>query len=172
MTKCGLCRRAALLAPRTASSVAPVANSYERSLRPCLGTIIAPRRRATFRQTLLSSEPEVEGAVEQALELGARILGPIERLEDVCEIVRHCHEHWDGSGYPDGLSGDDIPVESRVVLVCDAYHAMTTDRPYRKRLPTEEARRRLREAAGTQFDPRVVEVFLRLGEPLRAVRAA
>jgi len=105
-------------------------------------------------------------------ELGARILGPIERLEDVCEIVRHCHEHWDGSGYPDGLAGDDIPIESRVILVCDAYHAMTTDRPYRKRLPTEEARRRLREAAGTQFDPRVVEIFLRLGEPLRAVRAA
>jgi HD-GYP domain-containing protein (c-di-GMP phosphodiesterase class II)/putative methionine-R-sulfoxide reductase with GAF domain len=105
-------------------------------------------------------------------ELGARILGPIERLEGVCEIVRHCHEHWDGSGYPDGLAGDDIPIESRVVLVCDAYHAMTTDRPYRRRVPTEEARRCLREAAGTQFDPLVVEVFLRLGEPMRAVRAA
>ena len=116
--------------------------------------------------------PEEWNVMRLHPELGARILGPIERLEDVCEIVRHCHEHWDGSGYPDGLSGDDIPVESRVVLVCDAYHAMMTDRPYRKRLPTEEARRRLREAAGTQFDPRVVEVFLRLGEPLRAVRAA
>ncbi len=105
-------------------------------------------------------------------ELGARILGPIERLEDVCEIVRHCHEHWDGSGYPAGLAGDEIPIESRVVLVCDAYHAMTTDRPYRKRLSTQEGRRRLCEAAGTQFDPRVVEVFLGLVRPLRAVRAA
>ena len=75
-------------------------------------------------------------------------------------------------GYPAGLAGDEIPIESRVVLVCDAYHAMTTDRPYRKRLSTQEARKRLREAAGTQFDPRVVEVFLGLVRPLRTVRAA
>jgi diguanylate cyclase (GGDEF)-like protein len=105
-------------------------------------------------------------------ELGARILAPIERLEQVCDIVRHCHEHWDGSGYPNGLAGEEIPIESRVILVCDAYHAMTTDRPYRKQLSVEEARRRLREAAGTQFDPRVVEVFLALDAPARAGRAA
>jgi len=105
-------------------------------------------------------------------ELGAGILAPIERLEQVCEIVRHCHEHWDGSGYPNGLAGEEIPIESRVVLVCDAFHAMTTDRPYRKRLSVKEARRRLREAAGTQFDPQVVEVFLALDAPARAGRAA
>ena len=105
-------------------------------------------------------------------ELGARILGPIERLEDVCEIVRHCHEHWDGSGYPDGLAGEEIPIEARVILVCDAYHAMTTDRPYRTRLPADEARRRLREAAGIQFDPDVVEVFLGLDARPGAERAA
>ena len=105
-------------------------------------------------------------------ELGARILAPIERLEQVCDIVRHCHEHWDGSGYPNGLAGEEIPIESRVILVCDAYHAMTTDRPYRKQLSVEEARRRLREAAGTQFDPQVVEVFLALDAPALAGRAA
>jgi diguanylate cyclase (GGDEF)-like protein len=105
-------------------------------------------------------------------ELGARILAPIERLEQVCDIVRHCHEHWDGSGYPGGLAGEEIPLESRVILVCDAYHAMTTDRPYRKRLSVEEAARRLREGAGTQFDPRVVEVFLALDAPAQAGRAA
>jgi putative nucleotidyltransferase with HDIG domain len=105
-------------------------------------------------------------------ELGARILAPIERLEQVCEIVRHCHEHWDGSGYPSSLAGEEIPLESRVILVCDAYHAMTTDRPYRRRLSVEEARRRLRKAAGTQFDPRVVEVFLALDAPALAGRAA
>ena len=105
-------------------------------------------------------------------ELGARILAPIERLEQVCEIVRHCHESWDGSGYPNGLAGEEIPIESRVILVCDAYHAMTTDRPYRKRLSVEEACRRLREAAGTQFDPKVVEVFLALDAPAMAGRAA
>jgi diguanylate cyclase (GGDEF)-like protein len=105
-------------------------------------------------------------------ELGARILAPIERLEEVCEIVLHCHEHWDGSGYPNGLAGEEIPLEARVILVCDAYHAMTSDRAYRKRLPEKEARRRLEEAAGTQFDPKVVEVFLALADTAREGRAA
>jgi len=95
-------------------------------------------------------------------ELGEKILAPIERLAEVRAIVRSCHEHYDGGGYPDGLSATAIPLESRIILVCDAFHAMTTDRPYRKRLPVEEARRRLREAVGTQFDPIVVEVFLAL----------
>ena len=75
-------------------------------------------------------------------------------------IVRHCHERWDGRGYPDGIAGEEIPLESRIIFVCDAYHAMTTDRPYRKRLSQPEAVRRLREGAGSQFDPRVVEVCL------------
>ena len=98
--------------------------------------------------------------VEQHPELGARILGPIERLSHVREIVRCCHERWDGDGYPHGKYGEEIPLESRIVFVCDAFHAMTTDRPYRKALSEDEARRRLREAAGTQFDPDVVEAFL------------
>jgi HD-GYP domain-containing protein (c-di-GMP phosphodiesterase class II) len=96
--------------------------------------------------------------VEKHPELGERIIAPIDRLEEVRPIVRHCHERYDGTGYPDSKLGDDIPIESRIILVCDAYHAMTTDRPYRKRLPTEEALRRLDEGAGTQFDPAVVEV--------------
>ncbi|HEY3960916.1 MAG TPA: GAF domain-containing protein [Gaiellaceae bacterium] len=96
--------------------------------------------------------------------LGERILEPIERLADVRPIVRACHERWDGLGYPDGKAGDDIPVESRIVLVCDAFHAMVTDRPYRKALPTDEAVRRLRESSGTQFDPDVVDAFAVLYE--------
>jgi diguanylate cyclase (GGDEF)-like protein len=94
--------------------------------------------------------------------LGDRILAPIERLADVRSIVRACHERWDGDGYPDGKAGAEIPLEARIILVCDAYHAMVTDRPYRGRLPEPEARRRLREGAGTQFDPSVVDAFLRL----------
>jgi diguanylate cyclase (GGDEF)-like protein len=97
-------------------------------------------------------------------ELGERIIGPIDRLQDVRPIVRHCHERWDGSGYPDGLAGEDIPLEARIIFVCDAYHAMTTDRPYRRRLSHREAVRRLADAAGTQFDPSVVEVVLRVLE--------
>ena len=102
--------------------------------------------------------------MRQHPELGERILEPIERLADVRPIVRACHEHYDGSGYPDGKSGDDIPLEARIILVCDAFHAMTTDRPYRMALPVEEAVTRLRERAGTQFDPEVVDLFLQLLE--------
>jgi diguanylate cyclase (GGDEF)-like protein len=94
--------------------------------------------------------------------LGERILAPIEQLGEVRQIVRACHERFDGTGYPDGLSGEAIPIESRIIFACDAFHAMTTDRPYRRALSMYEARRRLREAAGTQFDPRVVETCLRV----------
>ena len=108
------------------------------------------------------------GVIETHPELGERIISPIDRLQEVREIVRHCHERWDGRGYPDGLAGESIPLESRIIFVCDAYHAMTTDRPYRKRLSHPEAARRVREAAGTQFDPNVVEVALRVLSELRA----
>jgi diguanylate cyclase (GGDEF)-like protein len=94
--------------------------------------------------------------------LGERILEPIEQLRDVRRIVRSAHEHYDGSGYPDGLAGDAIPLESRIVLVCDAFHAMTTDRPHSEALGVEEARRRLAEASGSQFDPQVVDALLRV----------
>jgi HD-GYP domain-containing protein (c-di-GMP phosphodiesterase class II) len=102
--------------------------------------------------------------VERHPELGERIIAPIERLQGVRPIVRHCHERYDGSGYPDGIAGEEIPLESRIVFVCDAFHAMTTDRPYRARLSFEEASRRLRAGAGKQFDPRVVDAFLALRE--------
>jgi len=102
--------------------------------------------------------------VKEHPELGEKILAPIERLEDVRPIVRACHERWDGLGYPDGKAGTDIPVEARVVLVCDAFHAMVTDRPYRARLPHAEAVRRLHESSGTQFDPTAVSAFVRLYE--------
>jgi diguanylate cyclase (GGDEF)-like protein len=96
--------------------------------------------------------------------LGERILAPIEQLADVRPIVRSCHESFDGTGYPDGIAGEAIPLESRIILVCDAYHAMTTDRPYRRALDVEEAKRRLREGSGSQFDPQVVDALLRVLE--------
>ena len=102
--------------------------------------------------------------VETHPELGERIIAPIDRLQVVRPIVRHCHERWDGLGYPDGVAGEDIPLESRIIFVCDAYHAMTTDRPYRRRLSHREAIRRLTAASGSQFDPHVVEVALRVLE--------
>jgi len=92
--------------------------------------------------------------------LGERILRPIAQLQDVCSIVRSAHERWDGRGYPDRKSGEEIPLESRIIFACDAFHAMTTDRPYRRALPIDEALRRLDEGAGSQFDPRVVDACL------------
>ena len=103
---------------------------------------------------------EERAIMETHPELGERIIAPIDRLQEVGVIVRHCHERWDGCGYPDGLASETIPLESRIILICDAYHAMTTDRPYRKRLSHPEAVRRLREGAGSQFDADVVEVAL------------
>jgi HD-GYP domain-containing protein (c-di-GMP phosphodiesterase class II) len=116
------------------------------------------------------SKPGRLTAVERQIvqthpELGERIIAPIDRLQSVCPVVRHCHERWDGAGYPDGVAGEDIPLESRIIFVCDAYDAMTTDRPYRRRLSHPEALRRLAEGGGTQFDPRVVEVALGVLEP-------
>jgi diguanylate cyclase (GGDEF)-like protein len=105
---------------------------------------------------------EERAVIETHPILGERILAPIEQLGEVRLIVRCAHEHFDGTGYPDGLAGDQIPLESRIVLACDAYHAMTTDRPYRKSLGEAEAKRRLLEASGTQFDPRVVDALLRV----------
>jgi diguanylate cyclase (GGDEF)-like protein len=92
--------------------------------------------------------------------IGERILRAIPGMGAVARIVRHEHERFDGGGYPDGLAGEDIPVGSRVILACDAYHAMTSDRPYRRSLGHEEAVAELAREAGTQFDPRVVAALL------------
>ena len=105
---------------------------------------------------------EERALIETHPELGARIIAPIEQLQGVCEIVRACHERWDGAGYPDRKAGEEIPLEARIIFACDAFHAMTTDRPYRDALPPEEALRRLQAASGSQFDPRVVDVCLRV----------
>ncbi len=93
---------------------------------------------------------------------GERILMRIPDLTEIAPVVRHEHEHWDGSGYPDRLKGRLIPVGSRIILACDAYHAMITDRPYRAALSPAEAADELRRGAGKQFDPEVVEALLDL----------
>jgi HD-GYP domain-containing protein (c-di-GMP phosphodiesterase class II) len=81
-------------------------------------------------------------------------------LGDVARIVRSCNERWDGTGYPDGLAGEAIPRAARIVMCCDAFSAMTTDRPYRKALPLETALGVLRANAGTQFDPAVARALI------------
>jgi HD-GYP domain-containing protein (c-di-GMP phosphodiesterase class II) len=89
-------------------------------------------------------------------------------LGRVGEIVRSCHERWDGQGYPDGLALDEIPLASRIVFVCDAYNAMTTDRPYRAAMPRQDAIAELLAHAGSQFDPAIVSALVKVieeGEP-------
>lgn len=99
-------------------------------------------------------------------EIGAKILEPVEFLRSVVPCVRHHHEWFDGCqrGYPDRLAGDQIPLPSRVIVVADTVEAMTSDRPYRKALPLEKVTAELHRFSGTQFDPVVVDAFLRLLE--------
>jgi diguanylate cyclase (GGDEF)-like protein len=94
--------------------------------------------------------------------IGEGILRRIPQLAPLAPIVRHEHEHWDGSGYPDGLIRTQIPIGSRIILACDAYAAMTTERPYRRALWKGDALAELRSRSGTQFDPAVVDALLDL----------
>ncbi|WP_372790638.1 GAF domain-containing protein [Paraconexibacter sp.] len=105
-------------------------------------------------------DPHEWKLIETHTVVGEQILAPVDFLAGVLPTVRHEHECWDGSGYPDGLRGEAIPLGARIVLVCDAYHAMTSDRPYRRAMDADAARAELRAGAGTQFDPAVVDAFL------------
>lgn len=94
--------------------------------------------------------------------MGASFLAGIEELSEVASIIRHHHEHLDGSGYPDGLVGDAIPLLARILTVADAYEAMTSDRPYRDAIGQNEALDELRRHSGKQFDPAVVDAMIRV----------
>ena len=90
------------------------------------------------------------------------ILGEVEAMAEIVPCVLHHHERWDGSGYPAGLAGDAIPLLARVIAVADSFDAMTTDRPYRNALPIDEARRRLSDGSGSQWDERCIAAILEL----------
>ena len=106
--------------------------------------------------------PEERRVIETHPLAGEQILAPVPFLARVRRIVRHDHERWDGTGYPDGLRGLQIPVGARIVFVVDSFHAMVSDRPYRRAMPERAARDELLRCAGTQFDPAVVDAFLRV----------
>ncbi|MDR7483787.1 MAG: HD-GYP domain-containing protein [Armatimonadota bacterium] len=98
--------------------------------------------------------------------VSASIIEPLEILGESAEMVRHHHENWDGTGYPDGLKGEEIPLGSRIIFVADALDALLTDRPYRKGASRAEALAIIRRNAGTQFDPSVVEALARIADLL------
>src|SRR5919112_973961 len=115
--------------------------------------------------------PEEFAEVRQHARRGARMLTGIVGLGGAADAVLYHHEHFDGSGYPEGLSGERIPLLSRIILVADAYDAMTSPRPFREALTHDEAVARLSEGAGTRFDPEVVRAFIEF-EPLARIRRA
>jgi HD-GYP domain-containing protein (c-di-GMP phosphodiesterase class II) len=88
-------------------------------------------------------------------------------MDAIGRLVRSHHERWDGRGYPDGLAGEEIPIEARIIACCDSWNAMRTDRAYRKALTHEVAVAELVANAGSQFDPRVIEVLLHVVDPQR-----
>ena len=94
------------------------------------------------------------------VEWGAELLRHLPECESIARIVRHHHERYDGGGYPDGLKGQQIPLASRIITVCDAYGAMVSDRPYRRALGHDHALDELRAGAGEQFDPAAVAAVL------------
>ncbi len=107
--------------------------------------------------------------VREHSNIGADIIEAVDEMDRLAAIVRHHHEHFDGGGYPSGLKGNAIPLESRIIAVADAYVAMRSPRPYRPALSHDEAVERIREEAGRQFDPAIVEVFVQCASRSSAV---
>lgn len=109
--------------------------------------------------------------------IGAKLLLRVTALREAIPYVLYHHERWDGTGYPSGKRGEEIPVEARVLAIADAFDAMTSDRPYRSALSREEALAEVERCAGTQFDPKIARVFLEVfghdtAEDVRAAAAS
>ena len=98
--------------------------------------------------------------VKNHVQLGASMIEMLGEMHPIVPVIRHHHEAYDGSGYPDGLRGEEIPLISRIVSVADMYDAMTSDRPYRQRRSHEQAVQEIIRTAGIKLDPRVSEAFL------------
>ena len=104
--------------------------------------------------------PEEYAHVRGHVTIGSQILAPLVHLGDVIPFVRHHHEHWDGHGYPDGLSGEAIPLGARILGATEIYDALTTARPYQEKMPPTAAIARMEELAGRVLDPQVLEALV------------
>jgi len=106
--------------------------------------------------------------VKQHAIIGADILSTFDFPGPLARIVRHHHENWDGTGYPDGLRGENIPIGARVLSIVDCYDALTSDRPYRSAVPHESAVAMIGERRATKYDPHIADVFLRIVNDMRS----
>ncbi|QEF96833.1 Cyclic di-GMP phosphodiesterase response regulator RpfG [Stieleria maiorica] len=113
---------------------------------------------------------EERAIIETHTDSGWRILQELEALQDILPGVLYHHEHWNGEGYPDQLAGENIPIDGRILAVCDAFDAMTSDRPYRKGMSIDRATGILNEGAGTFWDPNLIQVFRRHIEEIDEIR--
>lgn len=128
-----------------------------------IGKLAIPDRLLVKAGPLTEDEYE---EVKQHVIIGADILSAVAFPGPLAVIVRHHHEKWDGTGYPDRLKGEEIPIGARVLAIADTYDALTSDRPYRDRLSHDRAVAIIQDGLGTVFDPELVEVFLRLARRL------
>jgi HD-GYP domain-containing protein (c-di-GMP phosphodiesterase class II) len=117
-------------------------------------------------ESILNKQGPLDDAEKKRMQehsnVGAAILGPIKELEDAILGVKYHHEKYDGSGYPQGLKGDKIPLIAAIISVADTYDAMITDRPYRRGLSKSEAAEEIKRFSGRQFDPQIASAFIEL----------
>jgi response regulator RpfG family c-di-GMP phosphodiesterase len=145
------------IAARLKLSDREIENIKKAALLHDLGKICIPDHILMKPDKLSREETEV---IKKHPEVGAKLIEPVEPLKHAKEIIKYHQECFDGSGYPDGLKGENIPLGARIIGVADAFGAMTTDRPYRKALSVTEAVKELKKFSGTQFDPHIVEIFI------------
>jgi response regulator RpfG family c-di-GMP phosphodiesterase len=126
-----------------------------------------------IREAVLNKQgqltPEEYEHVQQHVLIGSQILHPLEHLAGTVKIIRSHHEHWDGSGYPDGLKGEEIPIGARIICAAEVYDALTTPRPYHDKLPPEEAVQRMRLISGKALDPKVMDACSRAVDARRTL---
>jgi two-component system, cell cycle response regulator len=121
-----------------------------------VGKIAIPEGVLRKRESLTAVELDL---IRKHTLIGERILSAAPAMVPVARLVRSSHERWDGDGYPDRLGGEDIPLGARIIAVCDAFDAMISKKPYRRSLESPQALSELRRCSGTQFDPRLVQLF-------------
>jgi HD-GYP domain-containing protein (c-di-GMP phosphodiesterase class II) len=119
---------------------------------------IGVRDEVLKKQGPLNEEEQKE--MRQHVIIGVNIIKPIRSMSALSDLVRYHQELYDGTGYPDGLKGEEIPLSARIIKICDAYDAMTTDRPYRKGMSRDDAKKEIEKKSGIEFDPGIVKSFL------------